>query len=130
MLRQPHRAPWDGKEGLSQHQLGVKHACLLAQSFVNEGYEVIIMDVVWADLAQIYRRELAELPMKIIRIMPTWQASLDRLHKRPHSITDDEARWVYDTQKELKDFDLDIDNTTRSITEISAWLDAINHKKP
>ena len=130
MLRQPHRAPWDGEESLFQHRLGVKHACLLAKSFVSEGYEVVILDVVWADLAQVYRRELAEFSMKIVRIMPSWEASLDRLHNRPYTITDAQARWVYDTQKELKDFDLDIDNTARSVAEVSTWLDTINHKNP
>lgn len=122
MLRQPHVAPWDGSAGAYQHSLGVKHACLLAQSFVHEGCETIILDVVWGNLAQQYRAELADFPLYIIRLMPDWTEALRRLHARPHSITDAEAQWVYNSQVALQDFDYSLDNSLISAQEAAAWL--------
>src|SRR5712691_7545469 len=92
MLRQPHFAPWDGTQGLEQHRLGVKHACLLAKSFVTEGYEVVLLDVIWSDLGQLYQQELAGHDHRIVRLMPTWEESLRRLHDRAPTITDAEAQ--------------------------------------
>ena len=121
MLRQPHAAPWEA-EGLLQHRLGVRHACMLAQSFTEEGYEVAILDVLWADLGQLYRHQLRASPLRIVRLMPAWKAALERLHERPHTITDDEARWVYRQQALLTDFDYNIDNTSRSAESVARWL--------
>ncbi len=122
MMRQPHFAPWDGTEGLDQHRLGVKHACMLAKSFVAQGYEVILLDVVWADLGQFYRQELFGHYFRIVRLMPSWEESLQRLHNRPHTITDSEAQWVYTTQQLLQDFDHSLDNTTLSPEAVATWL--------
>lgn len=120
MLRQPHRAPWEGDEGLAQHRLGVRHACMLARSFAAEGYNVVVLDVVWADLGQLYRQEL--VGCCIVRLMPSWEESLKRLHARPHTITDAEARWVYDTQVGLTDFDHSIDNSLMPPESVAEWL--------
>lgn len=122
MLRQPHAAPWDEPEGLAQHRLGVHHACLLAKSFVDEGYETVILDVLWADLPEQYRRELGGYALRIVRLLPTLEESLRRLHARPPSISDDEARWVYDTQESLTDFDYSLDNTYMTVDVAARWL--------
>lgn len=120
MLRQPHVAPWKGEEGLRQHRLGARHVCTLAQSFVREQYEVVLLDVLWADLPQIYYEELEGYLFKIVRLMPTWEAALARLHERPPSISDEEARWVYETQVGLQDFDYSIDNSAQTAEETTA----------
>lgn len=120
MLRQPHRAPWEGDDGLEQHRLGVRHACMLAKSFATEGYVVILLDVVWADLGQIYRQELAGC--RIVRLMPSWDETLKRLHGRSASITDVEAKWIYDTQIALHDFDHSIDNSLMTAEKVAEWL--------
>lgn len=122
MLRQPHLAPWDGADGLNQHRLGVKHACMLANSFVDEDCEVVILDVIWADLGQIYRRELTHQKARIVRLMPTWDESLRRLHERPPTISDAEAQWVYRTQETLTNVDFTLDNTSLSSDDVAAWL--------
>lgn len=115
MLRQPHWAIWDEQEiklGYPQHRLGVKHACVLAKSFVDEGYNVVITDVVLPELLGDYRQNLAGYTFMIVKLMPTWEECLRRLHERPATISDDEARWCYETQRTLTDVDLAIDNTT------------------
>ena len=126
MLRKPHAAPWDGQEGLLQHRLGARHACILAKSFVDEGCEVIILDVVWADLPQLYREQFAEYPAQIVRLMPSWDESRRRLHERTHTISDTEARWVYDQQVALKEFDHNLDNSHIPAQEAAAWLASLN----
>jgi len=129
MLRQPHIAPWDEPEGLAQHRLGVKHACMLAKSFAAEDCEVMILDVLWADLAQRYRDDLRGYPLRIVRLLPSWETSLKRLHERPPSISDSEARWVYDTQLALTDFDLSIDNSALSVEEVARRLAAYREER-
>lgn len=130
MLRKPHAAPWDGHEGLIQHRLGVYHACMLAKSFVDEGCEVIILDVLWADLPGRYRQELTGYPMQIMRLMPSWEESHWRLHQRMRSITDVEARWVYDQQTALTDFDHSIDNSHIPAREAAALIASLNSQTP
>jgi hypothetical protein len=125
MLRQPHAAPWDEAEGLTQHQLGVKHSSMLARSFVAEGYEVVILDVLWADLAQRYRMELQDFPVRIVRLLPSWDEALRRLHGRAPTISDFEARWVYETQVALRDYDYSLDNSDLSAEQVAAWLAAL-----
>jgi hypothetical protein len=121
MLRQPHAAPWEA-EGLEQHRLGVKHVGMLARSFVGEGYEVVILDVLWADLAERYRTELQDFPVRIVRLLPTWEAALKRLHSRAPTISDDEARWVYEMQVALTDYDYSLDNSDLTPEQVAAWL--------
>ncbi len=124
MLRQPHLAPWE-EGGLAQHQLGVKHAALLAKSFADEGFEVVILDVLWADLVARYRHDLAAYPLRIVRLLPSWAESLRRLHERPPSISDEEAAWVYATQTALTDFDFTLDNSAVSAGDAAAWIAAL-----
>jgi dephospho-CoA kinase len=107
-----------------------QHVCTLARSFVREGYEVVLLDPIWSDLPQIYRKELEGYgyAFKIVRLMPTWEASLQRLHERPPSISDEEARWVYQTQVALQDFDYNIDNSAQSVEDTAAALSLLIRK--
>lgn len=130
MMRKPHLAPWDDAPGLAQHRLGVRHACMLAKSFIAEGYEVVILDVIWADLARTYRAALAGCPLRIIRLLPSWEEALRRLHQRPPTITDAEARWLYDRQVALLEFDYGLDNTHLSAEEVAAWLASLPGVSP
>lgn len=123
MLRKPHIAPWD-KGGLEQHQLGVRHACWLARSFVDEGCEVVILDVLWADLASRYRQELAAstYPHQIVRLLPTWDEARRRLLARPSTISESEAWWVYERIAALQDVDCTLDNSDMTAEAVAAWL--------
>jgi chloramphenicol 3-O-phosphotransferase len=125
MLRQPHRASWDSaeiKHDYPQHRLGVKHAGMLTKSFVDEGYNVVISDVVLPELLQVYRQNLTGYTYQIVKLMPAWEECLRRLHERPATISDDEARWCYDAQIALTDVDLTIDNTTLAPDDVVKHL--------
>lgn len=122
MYTQPHIAPWHGEEGLHQHQIGVRHNALLARSFHSLGLEVIILDVLWADLSAIYHAELADAPHRIVRLLPTLEECLRRHHQRPPSISDDEVKWTYDHTAALADYDLSLDTNSLSAEQVAAWL--------
>ena len=126
MLRQPHLAPWPDdppdSPAQAQHRLGIKHACLLARSFASEGYETVICDVIGDRLAAYYRDLLAAQDFKIVLLLPTWTASLARLRSRGPTITETEARKLYDQQQALTDYDAWLDNTDLTAEEAAAWL--------
>lgn len=126
MLRQPHLAPWPtdppDSPAQTQHRLGIKHSCLLAQSFVSEGYETVICDVIGDRLATYYRELLAMHDFKIVLLLPTWKTSLERLRSRGPTITEEEARLLYDQQQSLTDYDAQLDNSDLSAEEAAAWL--------
>lgn len=119
MYRKPHAAPWDGPAGITQMKLGVENACLLARSFAAHGLDIVVItDVVLNETVDIYRSELAGLNPVIVRLLPTWAESLRRLHGRKPTISDEEAQWVYETQENLRDFDVSIDNTHVAADEV------------
>ncbi|MEP6986231.1 MAG: hypothetical protein ABI970_11570 [Chloroflexota bacterium] len=122
MYTQPHIAPWHGDDGLRQHQIGVRHDALLARSFNSLGLEVVILDVLWADLSTIYRSELTGLPIRIVRLLPTLEECLRRHHQRPPSISDDEVKWTYDHTAALTDYDRSLDTTNLSAEQVAQWL--------
>ena len=122
MYTQPHIAPWDGEAGLRQHQIGARHGAMLARSFNALGLEVILLDVLWANLPMIYRTELSSLPLRIVRLLPTLDECLRRHHQRRPTISDDEVKWTYNHSAALTDFDLTLDSTGLSAEEVARWL--------
>ncbi len=122
MYTQPHIAPWDGADGLSQHQIGARHGAMLARSFATLGIEVVVLDVLWADLASIYRAELSGVPLRIVRLLPTLDECLRRHHMRPPSISDQELIWTYDHTAALTDYDSSLDTSTMSPEQVAQWL--------
>ncbi|MBI1279086.1 MAG: adenylyl-sulfate kinase [Anaerolineaceae bacterium] len=122
MYTHPHTAPWAGEEGLRQHQIGARHGAMLARSFNSLGLEVILLDVLWADLPAIYRSELKDLPLRIVRLLPTLEEALRRHHQRPPTISDDEVRWTYNHAVALTDFDLTLDTTDMPAELVAKWL--------
>lgn len=122
MYTQPHIAPWHGDEGLRQHRIGAHHGALLARSFSGLGLEVVLLDVLWADLPAIYRAELKNLNLRIVRLLPTLEECLRRHHQRPPSISDQEVTWTYDHTASLTDYDLSLDTTILPADQVARWL--------
>lgn len=126
MLRNPHLAPWPtdppGSPAQAQHRLGIRHCCMLAGSFVAEGYEVVIGDVVGDALARYYRDLLAAHDFRIVLLLPTWEEVLRRLRARPPTITEAEAALLYEQQAQLREYDWRLDNSALSVEEAARWL--------
>jgi cytidylate kinase len=116
MYRKPHHAPWEGEEGIKQMKIGVEHACLLAKSFVAKGLTVFLSDVVTNETIKIYQEQLGQ-ELRIIQLLPSWGVALERLKSRQHTISDKEARWVYDSQLNLKGWDHQLDTSQMTIDE-------------
>jgi len=51
-------APWDGPEGQTQQRLGAVNACMLANNFVENTFDVLIVDVLTAETLVVYRSRL------------------------------------------------------------------------
>lgn len=117
MYRVPHKAPWEGDEGKEQQRLGVANACILAKQFLSKNIDVIILDVLQDDTANLYRELLNEYSPKIVLLLPTYEEAHKRFTNRPHTIAEDEFKLVYKWQEELTIYDKKIDNTNLSIEE-------------
>ncbi|MEM7126864.1 MAG: AAA family ATPase [Chloroflexota bacterium] len=111
MVVQPHIAPWLGEEGRFQLHLGAKNSCMLARNFAEEGFHVVLLDVLTDESARIYRMNLADLTHKIVLLMPSLDESLARNRARGQFLTDDEVELLYDWERNFLDFDHKIDNT-------------------
>lgn len=122
MVVQPHRAPWEGMEGLAQQQLGVRNACLLADSFVEAGYDVVILDVLSDATAQQYRVTMEAHAPRIVRLLPAWEEVVRRSAIRGLRLQPHEERAIYDQQQRFTAYDETIDTTTLSATAVAAQL--------
>ncbi len=122
MYTQPHIAPWQGNEGLNQHRIGARHGATLARSFNTIGLEVVLLDVLWADIPAVYRAKLNGLSLRIVRLLPSLDETLRRHHQRPPSISDNEVKWTYDQTAALTDYDLTLDTTELSPEQVAQWL--------
>lgn len=110
MLAKPHVPPWLGNEGQAQLRLGAENGCLLARNFAEDGCDVVLLDVLTNETAQIYRRHFDELEHKIVLLMPTLAESLNRNRERGQFLRDKEVRLLYGWEQALTDFDLKIEN--------------------
>ena len=123
MIIQPHKASWDGEEGIKQQQLGVMNTCMLTRSFIKEGYDVIITDWISNETARLYKDELQEYNSKIILLLPTYEEILKRNKIRPPRLKSAEIKMTYDVQTQLTLYDKKIDNsrlTPEQVVEILA----------
>jgi dephospho-CoA kinase len=122
MIVQPHAAPWDGEEGLRQQKLGVRNTCQLATTFLNEGFDTLILDVLTNATATMYREALSSFILRIVLLIPSLEEVLHRAQFRPARLTLDEIQSSYEGQRELSVFDVKIDNTSISADEVAADL--------
>lgn len=119
MFRKPHLTPWDGEAGHRQNVLGLEHACMLAKSFLANGYDCIILDVLNDETAGLYRELLdAHRPM-LVHLLPEWEEIVRRNATRPPRLTADELRMVYEGQARLTVYDRRIDNTGMSPEDVA-----------
>lgn len=122
MVVQPHKAPWEGKEGKAQQRLAVVNGCLLAQRFIREGYSVILSDLLSDSTARLYKKLLQEYPFKIIRLMPSFSEVKKRDNARGQRLKEDEFNMLYKQQEQLMLYDVTINNTHMKPEEVVSQL--------
>lgn len=124
-FRTPHLTPWDGEAGRRQNILGLEHACMLAKSFVANGYDCLILDVLNDETATLYRELLAGHDPVLVHLLPTWEEIVWRNETRPPRLTDAELRMVYEGQERLSVYDVRIDTTDMTPEETAEHVLAL-----
>jgi predicted kinase len=117
-----HAAPWDGAEGHRQQRLGVINGCGLARTFAGHGYDVVIVDVLTNETAELYR-ELLDDPL-IVQLAVSYPEALRRAHSRKVFLTWDEFRDLHDQEAELTRADHRIDTDPLTAERAAAQLTA------
>ena len=125
MVLQPHHAPWSGEEGEEQVALGIKNACMLAKNFQEEGYDVIILDVVGDSSIKIYKLYFKRSECKVIMLLPTLEETQKRNEMRPARLTDERIVALHESQSNFTDYDEKIDNTTLSPEETAEKINQL-----
>ncbi len=125
MFVQPHQPPWAGEEGRAQQMLGVHQVCSLAASFSEAGWEVIILDVLSNETAELYHRLLQHFSPKIAQLLPTYSELGKRFHERGPVLAEDELKMVYEQQSKYTKYDLRIDNTSLEPQEVVTQLTSL-----
>ena len=122
MFVQPHRAPWQGAEGKTQHRLGIHLVCQLALGFAAAGWEVIVLDVVTNDVVHDYQNALSSVSLVIVQLLPSLEETTRRFYARGPVLTDDEFQDVYREQVEFRYAALRIDTTTLTPDAVVAQI--------
>ena len=122
MVRQPHRAPWEGEEGRTQHRLGARNASVLARSFLDAGYDVVLLDALTDELASLYRAELAGRGLWIALLLPSFEEVLRRNRVRGPRLKEAEVEMLYEQHARLTGYDERVDSTSLSADEVADLL--------
>ncbi len=122
MVLNPHKAPWEGIEGKIQVRLGMKNGCLLTKSLIEEGYDVVILDVVDDELVKLYREKLNGLDVKVVLLLPAFEEVIKRNNLRPSRLTEGRIKELYEMEENLTVFDKKIDNTNLSAEDVAEEL--------
>jgi len=116
MVVQPHRAPWDGREGKRQQMLGVRNACILAASFDENNFTVIILDVLSQMTKREYEIQLKRFKPHVVKLLPTYNETVRRNRGRQPRLRMREIKMLYEQQMRLICPRV-IDNTRLSVRE-------------
>ena len=125
MLRQPHIHPWeDGAHVVLE--FAIKQATMLAHSFLSEGYDTVILDVINPTTLALYQ---SLLPLKTVALTPSLTELEARLKGRGDTELSDRQRELHERYQTLNLFDLKIDNSEIPPEElaqrINAWMDTL-----
>jgi hypothetical protein len=119
-----HVAPWQGDDGLRQQRLGVENACAVARRFGEEGFDVVVADVVTPATIALYRSLLPHC--LVVRLLVTRQEARRRAATRPLHLTAAEFAYLHDQERDrppAADHDLEVSALT--VEEQTAALDAL-----
>jgi shikimate kinase len=116
-------APWIAGEGESQHRLAAENACLLAKNFIENGFEVLISDVVLAAPADAYRHAVPA-PL-IVRLDASLAETLRRAGTRPHYLTSEEFERLHSAALAWPFPDVILDTENMSREEIVDAVDRV-----
>lgn len=122
MVKQPHVPPWVGQEGERQLRLGAENGSMLAIHFSKAGFNVILLDVLTDETAQIYRTTFKDVDHKIVVMLPSLEESIQRNRERGQWLKDKEVALLYEWQCKLTGFDDKIDNSDIPVNALAQKL--------
>ncbi len=125
MFVQPHRPPWDGEEGISQHRLGAKFISQVALGFHEAGWKVIVLDVITNDIYPYYQDALRSVPITVVQLLPSLEETTKRFYSRGPVLTHEEFLWVYETQVQFRYATQRIDTTILSPEIVADQLEKL-----
>ncbi|HUL54255.1 MAG TPA: AAA family ATPase [Opitutaceae bacterium] len=106
-------------EEARQIHLNVRNQCLLARSFIEAGFTVVIDYVIVSrDRVEEYRSQLSEIPLHLVTLCPGVQTALERDSKRAKNVAHRWAHLEAGMKEELTDFGLCLDNSKMAISEV------------
>lgn len=114
MVISPYRKPWEGEEGKQQHRLGSQNASLIAKSFLEQGFAVVITDTISDNIAELYQRSLSSFQPLIIQLLPTFEEIKRRNKQKRTGLDEKEIAMAYEFQRGLTKYGVRIDNTSLS----------------
>lgn len=121
-------AVWPGEHPLEEERrqihLNVRHQCLLAESFAQEGFTPVL-DYVVVDRARVqeYRQQLPGLVLRLVTLAPGVQVALARDQHRPEKTV--AARWTHldaHLRAALHNMGLWVDNASLTVAETVAYI--------
>jgi guanylate kinase len=89
---------------------------------VAAGYRPIILDMVSDDTAAQYRALLEPARVKIVLLLPSFEAVDQRNSSRSPPFDGEILRRLYDSQRHLSEFDHLLDNTNLNATAVAERL--------
>ena len=122
MVRQPHVAVWYDGEGTAQHHLGVQNACLLARSFFESGYTVIILDLLTDQTLPQYRAALAGRALRIVQLLPRLEEVQRRNEARGQWVKPERVTALWAQQVAFNGWDERIDTTDLAPDDVAQRL--------
>lgn len=125
MIRSPHKAPWEGEEGVRQRKIGVQNACALSRNLADHGFDTVLLDVLTDWTTDLYRELLAGHSLKIIKLMPSFDVIWKRNNDRGMFLTRERIESLYREQQEYRGMDAVIDNSGLSAEETADAVLAI-----
>ena len=122
LVRGGHVAAWYPGEGTAQHCLGVRHACLLARSFVGAGFKVVVADLLTDETLPLYREGLAGLAVRVVRLLPSLEEAQRRNRARGRWVTPARVALLYAQQAALAFAGETLDTTATPAAAVAARL--------
>ncbi len=122
MIAVGRRLPWEGPQGEEQRELAARNACALAANFAAAGYTPVVRDVLSDRTAALYRMLLAPVSVKIVLLLPSFEAVDHRNASRPSPLGAEVLRGLYESQRRLSDFDHLLDTTSLNAAAVAERL--------
>jgi chloramphenicol 3-O-phosphotransferase len=138
---QRHLTLWDGivgdgpgvtmhPEAGAQADAGTRAGAALARAFAEDGYDVILTDVRPDEHIARYRWLLADLELRVVQLLPSFEATEERARLRAaeegeYRVDARERRWLYDHQRAVTDYDVRIDNTSMTPDEAANRIEEL-----